>query len=387
MFHADFPGFTLKIVEYSPYLLIVKERLHTWWQKVKKPLEILGVTTILVLIFGLVVLIVAGYIFKWSWTGFEPETSTPQQHAKTLWDWLQLLIIPLVLAVGGYVFNLTVSRNEQQNTRVRDQTERENARVRDRTERDISLDNQQEAALQTYIDNMSELLLEKKLRESVAKDEVQKIARVRTLTVLPRLDNKRKISVLRFLRESGLIEEDETIVDLRDASLSYADLSYANFSLNNLRGANLSYANLSNANVILANLRHANLSNANLSHANLSGANLSRANLSNANLSHANLSDTDLSGANLSGINLKDANLKDADLSDADLSGADLSGADLSGANPIGADFIGANFKDANISGANLNDAYLRDAIVTQEQLDKANSLLRTTMPNGSIHA
>ena len=97
----------------------MKERLHIWWQKVKKPLEIIGVTTVVILIIGLVILIVAGYIFKWSWTGFEPETSIPQQHAKTLWDWLQLLIIPLVLAVGGYVFNLTVSRNEQQNTRLR----------------------------------------------------------------------------------------------------------------------------------------------------------------------------------------------------------------------------------------------------------------------------
>jgi len=33
------------------------------------------------------------------------------------WDWLQLLIIPAVLAVGGYILNLTISRGEQEATK------------------------------------------------------------------------------------------------------------------------------------------------------------------------------------------------------------------------------------------------------------------------------
>ncbi len=95
------------------------------------------------------------------------------QPGKTLWDWLQLLIIPTVLAVGGYVINLTVSRGEQEATKQRAKTERE-----------IADDNQREAALLAYLDKMSELLLEKELRKSTEDSEVRKIARVRTLTVL-----------------------------------------------------------------------------------------------------------------------------------------------------------------------------------------------------------
>ena len=60
-------------------------------------------------------------------------------------------------------------------------------------------DNQRETALQTYIDKMSELLLEKHLRTSQPEEEVRKIARVRTLTVLRGLDANRKGSVLQFL--------------------------------------------------------------------------------------------------------------------------------------------------------------------------------------------
>ena len=129
-------------------------KFRIWWQRIKKPLEITGVVLFLVGLLILIVLIILGYIYNWAWVGIG--LNAPSfQHRKTLWDWLQLLIIPAVLAVGGYVFNLTVSRNERKATASRDQTER-----------DIATDNQQEAALQAYIDKMSELLLDKNLSYS-----------------------------------------------------------------------------------------------------------------------------------------------------------------------------------------------------------------------------
>ena len=143
--------------------------------------------------------------------GVHIQENVPGLSGKTLWDWLQLLIIPAVLAVGGYVFTYTTSRNERAATEKRTQAER-----------DIALDNQHEAALQAYIDNMSELLLEKKLRDSAEDDEVRKIARVRTLTVLPRLDVRRKRSVLNFLAESGLIIKGKRIVDLSGADFEWS---------------------------------------------------------------------------------------------------------------------------------------------------------------------
>ena len=89
--------------------------------------------TVLVVLLALLVVIILGYSFNWSWTGL---------HGRTLYDWLQLLIIPAVLAVGGYLFNYTTTRAEQRNTQLRDQTEQE-----------IASDNQRETALQAYIDH------------------------------------------------------------------------------------------------------------------------------------------------------------------------------------------------------------------------------------------
>ncbi len=234
-------------------------RFRSFWQKVKKPLEVFGIIVVYAIGIALIVVIVLAYIFKVNVSGLT---------GKNLWDWLQLLIIPAVLAVGGYLFNFATSR----------------------TEREIALDKQREDALQAYIDSMSELLLHEKLRMSGDDDEVRKIARVRTLTVLPRLDATRKRSVLQFLYESGLIEEGKKIVDLGGTDLRGAHLSAAILVAADLRGADFRGADLRKAVLSRAYLREANFGRANLSGAILSRADLSEVNFGEANLSGAILS-------------------------------------------------------------------------------------------------
>ncbi len=115
--------------------------------------------------------------------------------------------------------------NEQQAARLRAYNERIAAKFRAEAEREISLDNQREAVLQAYINEMSELLLHENLRKSKSEGEVRKIARVRTLTVLPRLDGKRKRNLLLFLYDAALLDRGHQIIDVSDADLSEADLS------------------------------------------------------------------------------------------------------------------------------------------------------------------
>jgi uncharacterized protein YjbI with pentapeptide repeats len=251
------------------------------------------------------------------WTGFS---------GKTLWDWLSLLLqllgviaIPLAIALGTTYFST------QQN----------------QTSTQIATSQQQEACLQTYLDRMSDLLLNHNLRKSQPGDEVSQVAREQTLTTLRRLDGYHNNILLQFLQDAHLIDMKNAVIDLHTANLSNADLSTANLS-----GANLSGANLSTANLSGANLSNASLNGANLGNAALSGADLSTADLSSAILSDADLSNADLSNANLSGVGLSNANLSNANLSNADLSGA----------------------------------------IVTQGQLNTVASLHGATMPDGSKH-
>ena len=187
---------------------MVRLKFYTpWKQRLKQYGKIiLTVTSILIVI---VAVGITGY--KLDWTGFNGNNKS----GKTLWDWMQLLIIPIALALIAFWFNRVERKNEQA----------------------ITTDNQQEAALQAYLDNMSELLLKEGLRECKQDAEVRSIARARTLTVLDRLDRDRKGSLLRFLYESGLVSKGQSIIDLRDSNLNDIHLAHNKLPNIDLSGA------------------------------------------------------------------------------------------------------------------------------------------------------
>ncbi|WP_297148553.1 MFS transporter [Thermogemmatispora sp.] len=151
---------------------------------------------------GLIVAIIGGYLWGWEWTGVSSyigpvlKPNQPYRPEKTLWDWLQLLIAPIVLLLLGVGFAQWQQKRDHTIQQQRYQAEQE-----------LAIDNQRESALQEYINKISELLLDKQLRSCAKEAEAQKIARVRVLTVLPRLDANRKRSVVQFLymRPVGMV--------------------------------------------------------------------------------------------------------------------------------------------------------------------------------------
>jgi uncharacterized protein YjbI with pentapeptide repeats len=331
--------------------------------------------------------------------GEETKQSRWGFRGMTVREWLELLIVPVVLALITVVFTW------QQNVRQQDlETKRTNQaqkieNKRAEAERELAVQRAQDEALQSYLNQMSSLLLEKDLRTSKEDNEVRTLARARTLTVLSRLEPSRKTALMQFLVEADLVQRvdgRDPIISLHGANLSGANLSGADLSGANLLNTDLSGATLIGADLRGANLRYADLRGANLLNTDLSGADLSEANLSGADLryaflSGATLSLADLRDADLSGAFLRDAFLRDADLSEANLSKAVLSDADL-----VGADLRKANLSDADLSEANLISAYLTDAdltdadltdadlTVTNEQLEQQVSTLEgATMPNG----
>lgn len=260
--------------------------------------------------------------YYFAWTGF---------RGKTVWDWLQLLAflaIPLAVALRTAWFS--ASQNQ--------------------TSLLILQDQQQETTLQTYLDRMSELLLNNHLSTSSLDDDVRQVAQAQTLVVLPQLNGARKREVVSFLYDTGLIIYKEPPGN-----------TGAN-SIIDLQGADL---------------RNADLRDVDLSRANLGGANLERADLHNTSLEATYLDATDLKGADLdqalmSVIYLSSADLRDTNLSDAYLFQADLSDSNLNG---------------ANLKNANLSSAFLYYAVgLTNEQLSQAKSLKGATMPDGSKH-
>ncbi len=96
------------------------------------------------------------------------------------------------------------------------------------TECENATDRQQEAALQVYIDRMSELLLKEKLRTTDIQ-EVRDLARTRTLSILRVLDKRRSNLVFQFLREANLVDTPTSIfanANMMDTDLQGLNLLY-----------------------------------------------------------------------------------------------------------------------------------------------------------------
>jgi uncharacterized protein YjbI with pentapeptide repeats len=311
------------------------------WLLSQSTLPIIGIALALLAVVTL--LIIGGA--QYGWTGF---------GGKSLWDWLQLLIVPLVLATVGLWF----AWSQDARQRV--------------TEENRAMD----TALQAYLEEMSRLLIEEDLHGAQPGDNLSDVARARTLTVLDQLDGERRGDVLQFLYEAELINKEGPVLTLVGADLGEASSVEDDFSG--------------------ANLKDVFLDNSDLSLTNLDGAILSDAALGNADLSESSLVGADLSDAHIYDSDLSKATLVDADLSDAILNGANLRGANLEGANLSNAFLWEADLRKANLEGTDLRDADLSDANlsgakgITNEQLEKQTGggiyLQGATMADGSTH-
>jgi uncharacterized protein YjbI with pentapeptide repeats len=287
-------------------------------------------------------------------------------RGKTLWDLLGLLIVPIVIALAGWWLSEVSTRNQQQ----------------------VEADRARQSVLQSYIQDMTALLLDKGLATSKPDSLITQVARANTLSAIHRLDSGRNRILLGFLSDSNLLSR-ESVALLRGAKLDGADLrgaklDGADLSDTDLRGADLSDTDLRDAKLDGADLRGAKLDGADLSDTDLRGADLRgayisdplgailrldpTAKLTRADLREANLTRADLTGADLREANLSNddkisliqfnfgANLTRAELPDVDLSNANLTNANLSNVKLDGADMRGADLSNANLSSAHTRD-------------------------------
>ncbi|MHC1781223.1 MAG: pentapeptide repeat-containing protein [Anaerolineaceae bacterium] len=251
----------------------------------------LPVVVLLILLYQRLVL---GFTEWANWTGLGTVTGQVgvARPAKTLWDVVQLLVIPVVLSLGVLYFN----------TQER------------KTERRLSIDRTEDAVLQNYLDRVSDLILNRGLMEEEysAASPVHQVAQVRTVTALRQLSTQRQNSIFQFLRDTGLCETMLTGASLLDIDLCGAHLWNLTFDRSSLIRARLAGASL-----YAASLKEAKLIDADLSGCRLTGADLSSSLLLRANFSHADLTGAILASANLTGAKWDGANLSGVDLTNA----------------------------------------------------------------------
>lgn len=246
---------------------------------------------------ALVVLVMAAIGFlTWigyghDWTGF---------RTRTLWDWLDLAVVPLSLAFGAFLLNRAASARDRQLA-----SERE------------------------FYALLGPLLPREGSMASL---------RVFIFSTLDSLDPDRKVQILRALYEAGLISDKSPAIDLRGANFRGVNLRGMKLQHANLSGADLRGADLSNTDLQFAILQDTDLTGASswhgktvLAQALLEGTNLTRARLARADLCRATLAWPTLDGTDLRGADLRGAQVVEiARFTDVDLRKAQLQGASLS---------------------------------------------------------
>lgn len=263
-----------------------------------------------------------------SWTGFKD---------KTLWDWLSLLFVPAVLALGAIVIEdrLRAQQIEIEATRMRAEV----------TEK--------------FVDKVAELVIHSNLKgdqQDTKVAAVKAVAQARTNLVLEQLDLVGRLRLVYFLLDIALVQKGpgckiRGFEERKDRVVSLVGVDLATDPGPNGRFESHDDRYLGKSDDTWAELSRKCLNGADLKESNLQGAHLSQwmpnVNLLKANLREAHLRYSDLSGAFLRITDLRGANLREANLARADLIGADLRSADLTGADVAGAAFF---VKDPNVA-------------------------------------
>ncbi len=266
-----------------------------------------------------------------NWTGFRGSIiqTVPNQTiqpAKTLWDWLELLIIPLALVIGGYLLNRSEKRHEIKLSKEKAEKDRLNAENLN-----------QETALNDYFDRMSDLLLNFQLKESPMNSVERDVARTRTLTVLHRLNGERKANVLNFLAESKLIQNGlPPIINLGNANFKNLKISNGllrniyllsvDFRDSNFWGTDFSNSCLEGCDFLASSGEHAKFIGARLIHTRLAKCILDRADFSNASLFNVSFFESSFQFAKFTNTEMEGADFYMANLENALLEGADMVG-------------------------------------------------------------
>jgi len=330
-------------------------------------------------VLAVVAFIVAAYRRRWAWTGFvtAPTADEPNRRAsKSLWDWLQLLIVPLALALAAFALNAAQDSRDRQ--REDQRAARELASSDDRTRED---------ALRSYLQQMSDLITDHALRSRPAvldrTTDAQALARTSTLIVLRRLDGERRGLVVQFLFEAGLITATRHWEPIKASECARLDrrscwrpialeLSRPRVRLD---GADLEGAVLRGQTFVSRFGRCRTCAGGPVG------------TIAAADLSGADLRDADLSGIDGRGVDFDGADLRGARLSQATLAGSTFDGAcvssthfdqvgfstDQSWPSAPGAVYFGAaEGQHVDLRRANLNAVDLRDAVLTDVDLEGA---------------
>ncbi len=237
---------------------------------------------LLLLFIAVLVVFIRNTSFDWR----PYDSSTQNVRNPTLWDFLELFIIPTFLVLGGFALDRVNRQRERERQKLEAEKNQKEVAHREKLKEDIERERYQRINLREFMDRIESLYTGKGEELFNINEPARVTARARIKHVLHQADMKRKQHVIDFLLDSSLAlvthGQDKKCSLLEGFSLEQTD-----FCGLKMRGIDLTHVNLKGAHFE----NSSDLSDACLLNANVSGTNFSETLLSDANLSrvHANV--------------------------------------------------------------------------------------------------
>lgn len=217
------------------------------------------------------------------WMGFVTyDKNTNEQDVKKLWDWLDLLIIPLSIAIIGWIY-------------------KENEKLRDSKK---EFENKQNETLDSYFRVISDLIIKSHLLDNKLNSESKIIARTRTIVAIENLNSERKGQVLQFLHESNLINN---VIELLGANFKSSEVSGIV-----LRNTTIKGVYFCDSKFIKSYLDNSDLTSCDFTNTDFSDSSMQNTNLSYTKLINCKLVNIDLTTVNFEGVDLTNADLSNS---------------------------------------------------------------------------
>lgn len=299
---------------------------------------------------------------------------------KPLWDWMDLLIVPIALAIGAYWLQKQLRDLEARRTQER-QAERDRRAEERRLEEKQYLEEREAIRsivareqrlydlLSTFYDQIASFLIQySKPAPSEIDRRAVAVAQARTLNVLRQLDGEgdsaKRNELFAFLHATDLSGNPDffTGLVLSDLELSEADLSGATLSKTQFERTKLIKFRMHTGRIESCSFCGAILAEAQL--IDIDGAYVD---FSNAKMGKAEFVQSDKNSFEhciFEGAELHDAKLQGA-FRNSSFRGAGLQKTTLAG------DFAGVDFRDCDLSGANLYAATLNMARLSGITVDE----------------
>ena len=208
------------------------------------------------------------------WFGFRFSTTNDLGFSiRTLWDWLELLLIPIFLTTGAWIVSYFDKKTSLE-------TEKEN---------------QMQKILDAFIDKISSFYLKEEITcTSKLSSGLEKVLRTQVLSALRQLDPNRKAELLQIIYEMNFIQNEPKI-----------SLHGANFNNINLVSAPLGNSTIKGASFVDANFRNSNLENSVFIGSDFTNADFRGSDLKNTDFSYSNLKGVNFSNCILTETCLK----------------------------------------------------------------------------------